>query len=277
MKNTTVSSLIRKYHYRPKKKLGQNFLTDHNLMDKLMDALDLYPDEDLLEIGSGLGVFTQRLAKHALGVLAIEKDRQLIKIATTEFEEQKNIQFMEGDFLKLDLRKILKPYRMPIKVIGNIPYYISSRILFHLLDNAPFFQLAVITLQKEVANRIVAEPGTKDYGILTILLNAFVQCELLFDLEGGSFFPQPEVTSSAIRIRFLKDPIYQIRDKDFFKTVVKTAFNQRRKTIRNTLKKLLKNNRIKPWEACQIDPDSRPEQIPISSYVALANFLSPLL
>ena len=277
MKNRTVSSLIKKYHYRPKKKLGQNFLTDNNLMEKLMDALDLYPDEDLLEIGSGLGVFTHKLAKHALGVVAIEKDRQLIRIASEEFQDKTNIKFIEGDFLNINLKEILRPYHSPIKVIGNIPYYISSRILFSLLDQASLFQFAVLTVQKEVASRIVAEPGTKDYGILTILLNAFVQCEPLFDLEPGCFFPAPEVTSSAIKITFPKQALYQISNRDFFKTVVKTAFNQRRKTLRNTLKKLLKNNRIKPWEACQIDPELRPEQIPISGYVALANFLNPLL
>jgi len=277
MKNITVSSLLKKYKIRPKKNLGQNFLVNTNLMNKLMDPLDLYPDEDLLEIGSGLGVFSSKLARHALGVLAIEKDRRLIEIARQEFVEQKNLKFVEGDFLKLDLESLLRNLRLPIKVIGNIPYNISSPILFKLLENHSLFQLAVLTVQKEVAKRLVAAPGSKDYGVLTVLLNSQVCCESLFDLEAGAFLPPPEVTSTAVKISFPNQPLHNIYNPTLFKRVVKTAFNQRRKTVRNTLKTLLKNNKIKPWEACAIDPNSRPERLTIAQYVTLANFLGPLL
>lgn len=277
MKKTSVIGLLKRYKLRPQKKLGQNFLTDQNLMDKLMDALDIYPDEDLLEIGSGLGVFSYRLAKHSLGLLGVEKDRRLVEIAREEFGEQENLKFLEADFLNLDLKQILKPYRVPIKVVGNIPYYISSRIIFKLLENHSLFQLAVLTVQKEVAERMVSEPGSKDYGILSILLNSQVECKKLFDLEPGCFFPPPEIVSSAVKISFPKSPLYAIHNPELFKKIVKTAFSQRRKTIRNTLKILLKNNKIKPWEHCQIDPELRPEQIGIPQYVALANFLHPLI
>lgn len=277
MRIPSISRLLKKHHFRPKRALGQNFLTDSNSMHRLHDALDLYPDEDLLEIGSGLGVFSNELAKHALEVIAVEKDRRLVEIAKTEFGEQKNLKFLEADFLKLDLPHLLDDYHLPIKVVGNIPYNISSPILFKLLENHSLFQRAVLTVQKEVADRITAEPGNKDYGILSILLQSQVKCESLFDLPPQSFLPEPEVTSTAVRLTFPKEPLYQILKPHLFKETVKTAFQQRRKKIRNTLKKLLKNNKIKPWEPLQIDPDLRPEDLTLDQYVALANFLSPLI
>ena len=277
MKNLTVIQLVKKYGVRPKKPLGQNFLMDQNLMDKLIDALELYPDEDVLEIGSGLGVFSKRVAAQAQRVVAIEKDKRLFEIASEQFEDQKNLKFILDDFLKLDLQALTKKLELPLKVIGNIPYYISSPILFKLLDNKSLFDVAVLTVQKEVAKRIIAEPDSKDYGILSILVQAQAEVEILFDLEGGAFYPPPEITSSAIKITFAKRPLYPLRDFPFFKKVVKTAFNQRRKTIKNTLKILLKNNKIKPWEPCEIDPESRPEQLSIAQYVTLANFLHSLL
>lgn len=277
MRIPSISRLLKKHRFRPKKGLGQNFLTDANFMHRLHDALDLYPDEDLLEIGSGLGVFSSELARHALEVIAIEKDRRLVEIAREEFGEQKNLKFLEADFLKLDLPHLLSDYHLPIKAVGNIPYNISSPILFKLLENHSLFQLAVLTVQKEVADRITAEPGTKDYGILSILLQSQVECESLFDLSPQSFLPEPEVTSTAVRLTFPKQPLHQILKPSIFKLVVKTAFQQRRKKVRNTLKKLLKNNEIRPWGPLGIDPELRPENLTIDQYVALANFLSPLL
>lgn len=277
MSKATVSRLLKKYNIRPNKKLGQNFLFDPNLMDKLIDAIDIYPDEDVLEIGAGLGVLSCRIARMARHVFAVEKDGRLFKIAQEEFGDQPNLEWIEGDFLKINLPQLLKKAHTPVKVLGNIPYYISSRIIFDLLENAPLFERAVLTVQKEVATRMTAEPGTKDYGILTILLNAHVRCEKLFDIEPGSFIPPPEVVSTAVKITFPAQPPYRIINPALFKRVVKIAFGQRRKTIRNTLKTLLKNNRIKPWEVCQIEPSFRPEQVSIPQYVALANFLNPLL
>ncbi len=277
MKNVTVGRLLKKHKIRPQKKLGQNFLADSNLIDKLIDALDIYPDEDILEIGSGLGVLTAKLAQQAGRVLAIEKDPRLIAIAQNEFEELKNLKFYEADFLKTDLKSILKNAHLPIKVIGNIPYYISSQILFKLLEQAPLFQCAILTIQKEVALRLTAEVGTKDYGILAILLNSQADCKTLFDLAPEVFIPPPEVTSTAIKITFPDKPLYPIHNPILFKKLVKTAFQQRRKTIKNSLKNILKNNRIKPWSSCEIEPELRPEQLTIEQYVTLANYLDPLL
>lgn len=277
MKNVTVGKLLKKHKIRPSKKLGQNFLADPNLIDKLIDVLDIYPDEDVLEIGSGLSVLTAKLASHAQRVLAIEKDKRLLNIAQEEFGELPNLTFHEADFLKCNLPSLLKKYHTPIKVIGNIPYYISSQIILALLDNAPLFQRAILTVQKEVAERLAAEPGSKDYGILTIFIGAKARCEKLFDLAPEAFIPPPEVTSTAIKITFSETPPFRIQNELLFKKIVKTAFQQRRKTIKNSLKILLKNNRINPWSSCNIEPELRPEQLTVEQYVALANYLVPLL
>lgn len=277
MEKQTVSRLIKKYKIRPKKQWGQNFLIDPNLIDKLVDSLELYPDEDILEIASGLGCLSYELSKFALEVLAIEKDKRLVTIARQEFGSQKNLKFFEGDFLECDLPHLLHNYHLPMKVFGNIPYPITSKILFKLLENHSLFQYAVLTMQKEVADRLTAEPGGKEYGILTVQFQAQTLCERLFNLEPTVFYPEPKVLSTAVKITFPKSPPYQIHKPLLFKNLVRTAFRTRRKTIQNNLKKLLKNNKIKPWEPCGISPGSRPEQISVAQYVALANYLSPLL
>ena len=202
----TVAALLKKYRIRPNKKLGQNFLSDPNLIHKIVDALELYPDEDILEIGSGLGVLSSELGKQALEVISVEKDKRLFDIAEEEFGEKKNIKFLHADFLDLKLSSLLANHHLPMKVIGNIPYNISSKILFKLLEDHSLFQFAVLTLQKEVAHRLIADVGTKDYGILTIMMSIHSQCKKLFDIEPGSFIPPPQVTSTVIKIEFLKQP-----------------------------------------------------------------------
>lgn len=273
----TVSSLLKKYRIRPNKNLGQNFLSDPNLIHKIVDILEIYPDEDVLEIGTGLGVLTYQLAKEALEVISVEKDKRLFQIATKEFGGKENLKLIHADFLKINLSALLKNNHLPLKVVGLIPYSLSSKILFNLLDHHSLFQFAVLTLQKEVAARLTANPGTKDYGILTILMGIDAQCRKLFDVEPGSFIPPPQVTSTVIKIEFFKQSPFLIYDHPLFKKLIKTAFATRRKTIQNALKPLLKNGRVKPWEQAGIDPCLRPEQISIPQYVGLANTLHTLL
>lgn len=277
MKNPTIAKLLKKYHIRPNKKLGQNFLADGNIINKLTDTLEIYPDEDVLEIASGLGLISYNLSKQALEVVAIEKDKRLINISRKEFGGAHNLKFIEGDLLDIDLPHVLADYHLPMKLIGNIPYNISSKIIFKILENHSLFQFAVLTVQKEVACRMVAKPGSKDYGLLAIFIQTEAECQKLFNIGPGAFRPEPEVTSSVVRMVFPKKPRYLLHKPALYKSIVKEAFRQRRKKIKNNLKKLLKNNRIKPWAHAQIDPEARPEEISIPQYVALANFLAPLL
>lgn len=277
MKNPTVAKLLQKHKIRPNKKLGQNFLADLNLVEKLVENLEIYPDEDVLEIGSGLGIMSQIIAKQALEVIGVEADKRLVKIASEEFADQRNLKIVLGDFLKTDLPHLLRGHRVPLKVIGNIPYYISSNILLKLLENKNLFQFAILTLQKEVAERLMAEPGGKDYGTLAIFLQTSAIVEKLFDLPGEAFVPEPEVTSSAIKITFPKHPRHLIRQPQLYEKIVRQAFRSRRKTIKNNLKTLLKNGKISPWTVVGIDPETRPETISIEQYVTLANYLGSVL
>lgn len=277
MKNPTVAKILKKHNLRPNKKLGQNFLADLNLIEKLIDQMELYPDEDVLEIGSGLGIMSSFIAKLSLEVIALEYDKRLVKIASAEFADKGNLKFIEGDFLKVDLEQLLRNLHTPIKVIGNIPYYISSKIVMKLLENRHLFQFALLTVQKEVAERLVAKPGNKDYGVLSIFLQTEAEVKTLFDLPGEAFVPAPEVTSTVIRITFPKKSLHIIHNPKLYEKIVKMAFLSRRKTIQNNLKTLLKSKKISPWAIVGIDPEMRPEDLSIEQYVTLANYLGTVL
>ncbi|MFH1875107.1 MAG: 16S rRNA (adenine(1518)-N(6)/adenine(1519)-N(6))-dimethyltransferase RsmA [Pseudomonadota bacterium] len=275
----SIESLLKKYQIRPKKYMGQNFLKAVPTLEKIVRLAEISKDDDVLEIGSGLGVMTALLADQAHLVYAVEKDRAAAQIIQEEFGNLKNIQLIVDDFLKLDLQQNLAQARTPLKVVGNIPYNISTPIIFKLIENKNLIQQSILTIQKEVANRIVAKPNCKDYGILSIMLQVHAKCEKLFDVSPNSFIPPPKVTSSVIKIDFENAPNLEIKSMASFENLVKAAFGQRRKTIKNALtgspklkcnssqvSELLKQNNIKE--------SLRPEQITIEEYIGLANSLN---
>jgi len=274
----SIESLLKKYHIRPKKKLGQHFLIAMPTIEKIVNALGARHTDDVLEIGAGLGVMTAMLASRACRVFAVEKDRSLASILTQEFGHLTNIRLIDADILRFDFRQRLSTARFPIKVIGNIPYNISTPILFKLLDNKSLFKCAVLMLQREVARRILARPNTKDYGILSVMAQTKAQCQKLFDIRPTSFIPSPQVISTVIRIDFESAQHTHIEDRDVFERIVKAAFGQRRKTVRNAL--LGSKNLNLPVEkldaalsTCRIDPMRRPETLLINEYIALASAL----
>src|SRR3989338_9281132 len=199
---TTVGELLKKHSLHAKKSLGQNFLADPNLMRKLLTSLQLSPEDIVLEIGPGLSVLSALAANQCRQVVAIEKDASLLTIARQEFGYLSNLQWVEGDFLECDLEAILKNWPKPVKALGNVPYNISTPIVFKLLEQRHLFSQAVLTLQKEVVQRMVAQPGNKEYGILSVMLQSQARCTKLFDLPARCFIPPPEVTSSTIQIDF---------------------------------------------------------------------------
>ncbi|MBI4126259.1 MAG: ribosomal RNA small subunit methyltransferase A [Deltaproteobacteria bacterium] len=245
---SSPASLLKKYQIRPQKRLGQNFLIAPPTLEKIVSSLELKSDDTVVEIGPGLGVMTAMLAKRCHKVIAVEKDPRLLEIAHTEFGHIKNIEWVEGDFLEYGLKNISK-------IIGNIPYEITSPILFKLLDHPHFLSTVVLLMQKEVSMRIVAKPRTKDYGILSVCCQAAASCQRLFDVSAASFIPPPKVTSSVVHLQFPKskpacsEPLssdYRIShsfgvrsqwlaDQQWFRTVVRAAFGKRRKTLRNAL------------------------------------------
>jgi 16S rRNA (adenine1518-N6/adenine1519-N6)-dimethyltransferase len=274
----SIESLLKKYRIYPKKHLGQHFLGRKPTLEKIVTALGIRHTDDVLEIGAGLGVMTAMIALRARNVFAVEKDKTFFAIYENEFGHFKNIHFLCRDILKLDFKKDLKGSFPPIKVIGNIPYNISSPILFKLLENKPLISCAVLTVQQEVARRILARPNTKDYGILAILVQAQARARKLFEIRPACFIPPPEVVSTVIRLDFEPMPEIKIEDMDLFCNLVRAAFGQRRKTIKNSLTGA-KRLKIPPEGIsrallhCKIDPMRRAETLLISEYTELANYL----
>ncbi|MFH1829262.1 MAG: 16S rRNA (adenine(1518)-N(6)/adenine(1519)-N(6))-dimethyltransferase RsmA [Pseudomonadota bacterium] len=236
----SIQTLLKKYGIVPKKSLGQHFLSEAPTIRKIVAAIEPSKEDCIIEIGPGLGIMTHLLAKRAAAVFAIERDRKLIEIARKEHSDIKNIVWIQGDILKLKLDDILEKspklsHEHNIKVIGNLPYNISTPILFWILSRRSLISRATIMVQKEVSLRITAKPCCKDYGILSVQVQAYAKAKRLFDVSARNFFPAPEVTSSVVDIDFTKADVEKPKDEALFKTLVRAAFGKRRKTLRNSL------------------------------------------
>lgn len=278
----------------PKKRLGQHFLSAQPTIEKIVNAADLSPEDTVLEIGSGLGVMTATIAAKSKKVVAVEKDAALFDAAKSEFSAIGNIEWINADILKMRIegvfadeksvnREPLTVNRKSItenrknKILGNLPYNISSPIIFWMLENRAMISSAVVMLQKEVALRIAAAPGGKDYGILSVLLQAHANCKRLFDVSPKNFLPPPEVISSIVKIDFRKTGL-KITDEKFFSAVVKAAFGKRRKTLRNALLGA-QNLRIDRdsldgiFAKLGLDGRRRPETLSVDEFAELANAL----
>ncbi|MGC9513172.1 MAG: 16S rRNA (adenine(1518)-N(6)/adenine(1519)-N(6))-dimethyltransferase RsmA [Fidelibacterota bacterium] len=224
----------------PKKSLGQNFLQDPNIIRKIVDAVQPRPDDIIVEIGPGRGAITSYLAGKCRELILIEFDQDLANTLQKEYETDRHVRIIRDDILKTDWKEFLPAD----KVVGNLPYNISSQILFALYSHAPDVGEAVFMVQKEFARRLVAEPSTKDYGIMTILTRLYGKAEILFHIPPTVFFPRPKVDSTLVKIRLDSGNNQDIDDKAYFHQLVRTAFNQRRKTLRNSLKKIAEDRSI---------------------------------
>jgi 16S rRNA (adenine1518-N6/adenine1519-N6)-dimethyltransferase len=222
---------------RAKKSLGQNFLVDGNVVSRILDAAQLSADDAVLEIGPGRGALTSRLAAAAGRVVAVERDRDLIPLLHEKLAEAGNIEVVQGDILRTDIRQLLGERRNGRwKVVANLPYNISSQILFAFIDCRSLLSQMVLMLQREVGDRLVAGPGCKDYGILTVLCANYFDIERVCFVKPSSFRPVPKVESAVLRFRVLQTPRVDVGDEDLFRRVVKVAFGQRRKTLANCLR-----------------------------------------
>ena len=257
------SKSLYKREVQPKKSLGQHFLKDFSVAERIADALSPFPDLPVLEIGPGTGVLTQFLLKNERDLTVVELDKDSVIHLNEHYPALKD-RIIEADFLKLDLNKLSSGC---FCVIGNYPYNISSQIFFKVLDYKDKIPCCTGMLQKEMAERMASRPGKKAYGIISVLLQAWYNIEYLFTVEPEVFDPPPKVRSAVIRItRNTRTSLGC--DEALFKTVVKTAFNQRRKTLRNSLKALLgKENTIFALPVF----DRRPEQLSIEEFIELTN------
>ena len=255
---------------KPKKFLGQHFLKDLDIARRIADTVDACPDIPVLEVGPGMGVLTQFLNLKPRELKVVEVDFESIAYLHEHFPELDE-DIIEEDFLRMDLQKLFDG--KPFVLTGNYPYNISSQIFFKMLDNKELIPCCTGMIQKEVAERIAAKPGTKAFGILSVLIQAWYSVEYLFTVNENVFNPPPKVKSAVIRMT--RNEITDLGcDEALFKQVVKTTFNQRRKTLRNSIKPLL-------GEKCGLteDPifDKRPEQLSVQDFVELTNMVATQL
>ncbi len=257
-----------------KKSLGQHFLFNPTTIDKILDKAGVKKTDLILEIGPGPGVMTERLARRAGHMVAVEKDRRFAEDLKKRFAGQPNVTIVEADFLNLDLEKTLKGRW---KVIANLPYNIGTEVIFHLLDFSYLFESFHLMVQKEVADRLVAKPGSKDYGILSVFSQLFSENKIEMRLPPGAFSPPPKVHSAVVSFRIAEGCRYSIHYLPTFEQVVRSAFGQRRKMIRNSLKSLSLFSDEAIDEALSrvgILPSRRAETVSIDQFVRLANELS---
>lgn len=255
---------------RPKQSLGQNFLRDDNISRNIVASLNIQPDDVVMEIGPGEAALTKYLVPQVYRLLVVDIDERVIR-RMHEMYPHNEVEILHKDFLETDFAEILSGrHASKLRIVGNIPYNITSPILFHILDNRTYASDATLMMQKEVARRLVAKPETKDYGILAVFYQLFADVDLLFDVSPNCFFPQPKVTSSVVRLRILDAPRFELKDEMFFRTMVRSIFGKRRKTLRNSLSYFI--DEIPPL-APQYDLSKRPEALSIQELVALGNAL----
>ncbi len=255
---------------RAKRSLGQHFLRDENVARNIAAAVDPRPGDLILEIGPGEGALTRYLAGSDHRVLAVELDHRVVQGLRDRCAGE-GVEVLEGDILRTDLTAIAARHGRKLRIAGNIPYNITSPILFHILDHRAAVADMVLMIQREVARRLAAGPGVKEYGIPSVFCRLYGDLELLFDVPPHCFVPVPAVTSSVIRMTMLAGPRFGTVDEEFFRSMVRALFSQRRKTLRNTLRAFLHVAELPP--GLPVDPRRRAEELPVEELVALANFL----
>lgn len=253
-----------------KKHLGQNFLFDHFILLNIIKAADLSPDDMVVEIGPGPGRLTRMLAERVKNLVAIELDDHLYSNLKRELCDLSNVDLVLGDALKFPFERLER-----FKVVANIPYYITTPIIFKLIEAGQALESMTLTIQKEVAERIIAAPGSKDYGVLSITTQFQTEPELKFIIPKEAFKPVPKVDSAVIHMKMRKEPPVLVKDQAVFLTVVKTAFSQRRKTLSNSLKSFGPGIKDILTEA-GIDPQRRPETLSIKEFGKLADLLTKI-
>ncbi len=251
----------------PRKRFGQHFLHDKSVIQRLTDNIAPQPGQHIVEIGPGQGALTVPILRIIHEMDVIELDRDLIPALTARCKDLGILRVHEADALKFDFDQLLQDAK-PIRVIGNLPYNISTPLIFHLLEYAPSISDMHFMLQKEVVDRLAAGVGDDAYGRLGIMVQYHCQVTALFDVGPGAFYPPPQVQSSIVRLVPYHAAPHHAHNYDHFASLVRQAFSQRRKTLRNSLKTLLNDE---DWKRVNIDPHLRPEQISMQEYVAMSN------
>jgi len=276
----TIIELLRKNKLIISKKFGQNFLVDKNVLDKILSAADLTPEDLVLEIGAGMGTLTVELAKRAKKVVSIEIDKKLIPVLTETLEAHENVSLINDDVLKIDLREIVDDHfgDRDFKVVANVPYYISTPIIMLFSESNLRLTKMVLLLQKEVAQRIVARPGGKDYGILSLAVQYRMMPEIIDHVPPTVFLPPPKVESAIIMLERRLHPQVLVKDEKILFELIKAGFAQRRKRILNAFAARFPLDKTKQeilsiLDLAGIDPNRRGETLTIEEYARVADII----
>ena len=273
-----VRDFFTRNHTRPKKQLGQNFLVNPEVLNIILEAGEVRDCDTVIEIGAGLGYLTDALARHAKRVIAVEVDELLYNALATQFSVDSQVQLLNADILKLELNALFESENSShtYKVIANLPYSITTPILWKLLAHRRQIHSCVLMMQKEVAERIVAGPGGKDYGALTLGVTYHAEPSLIATLSPENFYPSPKVDSALLKLTMRESPKVSVEDETLFFKIVRTAFRMRRKMLKNALVRgrFASAERLAvAFEETGITPERRAETLDITEYASLTNFL----
>ncbi len=271
--------VLQKYNFNFQKKFGQNFLIDTHVLEKIIDASEITKDDCVLEIGPGIGTMTQYLAESAREVIAVEIDKALIPILGDTLKEYNNVTIINDDILKVNINKIVeeKNNGQPIKVVANLPYYITTPIIMGLFESHVPLKSITIMVQKEVADRMQVGPGTKDYGALSLAVQYYAKPEIVANVPPNCFIPRPNVASAVIRLTRYEEPPVKAEDERFMFNLIRASFNQRRKTLVNGLQNgglgLTKEAILSALEQMNLPATIRGEALTLEQFAQLSNIL----
>lgn len=271
--------VIQKYQFAFQKRFGQNFLIDAHVLEKIVSAAGITKDDCVLEIGPGIGTMTQYLAESAGQVIAVEIDTNLLPILADTLKDYSNVKVINQDILKVDINELVKEYNngRPIKVVANLPYYITTPIIMGLFEsNVPIDNITVM-VQKEVADRIQVGPGSKDYGALSLAVQYYASPYIVANVPPNCFIPRPNVGSAVIRLTRYQEPPVQVKDPKLMFKLIRASFNQRRKTLQNGLNNspeisFSKEEITKAIESLGVSPSVRGEALSLEQFAQLANY-----
>jgi len=267
----SARTLLARHDIRPSRRLGQSFLTQPGVAERIARAAQIPPDGSVVEIGPGLGILTRALAPLARRVAAIEVDQRLARVLRAEGDLSPNVEVIEADALDVDYDALAGRLGGPVSVVANLPYAISTPLLFRLLESRHAIRRWVLMLQREVGARLAAGPGTREYGALSVPIQMFADVKRLFTVDPANFHPRPEVASVVLRFDLREAPRFPIEDPGVFARVVRESFGRRRKTLSNALAALVAEAGPAPFAAAGIDPRRRGETLSLAEFAGLAN------
>lgn len=275
-----TKEVLSKYNMSAKKKFGQNFLIDSGVLDGIVEASGVTKEDCVLEIGPGIGSLTQYLAEAAKKVVSVEIDKTLIPVLNDTLSEYDNVTIINEDILKVDIESIVKEYNegRAIKVVANLPYYITTPIIMKLFESGAPIDSITVMVQKEVADRMVMGPGNKDYGSLSLAVGYYAKATAVMSVPPGSFIPQPNVGSAVVHLKRYEKPAVEVGNEKYMFEIIRTAFNQRRKTLSNSLSNnpSLKVTRQQVQDALteiNIDEKARGEILSLTQFARLSDIL----